>query len=267
MGELSTDILIVGGGAGGVAAALAATSLGHRVILTEETDWIGGQLTSQAVPPDEHRWIEQFGCTRRYRAFRESVRDYYRRNYPLTATALRDPALNPGLGGVSRLCHEPAIALAVMQSQLAYATSAGLLRLMLQTEPIAAETDGDRVTAVTVRRRATGEQEVITAPYILDATELGDLLPMAGIEYVTGAESQRETGEPHAVTGDAEPENVQALTWCFPLAYDPGGCHVIDRPAQYDRWRDYVPPLKPEWTGPLLDWRHPDPITLRARPR
>jgi NADPH-dependent 2,4-dienoyl-CoA reductase/sulfur reductase-like enzyme len=51
------DVLIVGGGTGGVAAALAAAGAGHRVILTEETDWIGGQFTAQAVPPDEHLWI------------------------------------------------------------------------------------------------------------------------------------------------------------------------------------------------------------------
>ena len=61
----STDILVVGGGPGGVAAALAALDRGRSVLLTEETDWIGGQLTSQGVPPDEHTWIEQFGATRR----------------------------------------------------------------------------------------------------------------------------------------------------------------------------------------------------------
>jgi len=48
------------------------------VVLTEETDWIGSQLTSQAVPPDEHRWIESFGCTARYRRFRQGVRRYDR---------------------------------------------------------------------------------------------------------------------------------------------------------------------------------------------
>ena len=67
---------------GGCAAALAAAQAGHRVVLTEESDWIGGQLTSQAVPPDEHGWIERFGCTASYRSFRNRVRDYYRRNYP-----------------------------------------------------------------------------------------------------------------------------------------------------------------------------------------
>jgi len=58
--ELECEIAVIGGGVGGYAAALAALRNGRRVILTEETRWIGGQLTSQAVPPDEHPWIEQF---------------------------------------------------------------------------------------------------------------------------------------------------------------------------------------------------------------
>ena len=61
--ELDCDVAVVGGGTGGFAAALAACRNGMRVILTEETDWIGGQLTAQGVPPDEHPWIELFGCT------------------------------------------------------------------------------------------------------------------------------------------------------------------------------------------------------------
>ena len=51
-----TDLVILGGGLGGVATALAACRNGLQVILTEETDWIGGQLTQQAVPPDEQRF-------------------------------------------------------------------------------------------------------------------------------------------------------------------------------------------------------------------
>ncbi|MCG6199607.1 FAD-dependent oxidoreductase, partial [Anoxybacillus sp. LAT_38] len=66
--ELHADLVVIGGGVGGCAAALAAAKLGRTVVMTEETSWIGGQLTSQAVPPDEHPWIEQFGCTRSYRA-------------------------------------------------------------------------------------------------------------------------------------------------------------------------------------------------------
>ena len=61
--ERRADVLIVGGGLGGVAAAIAAAGRGLDVVLSEPTDWIGGQLTSQAVPPDEHPWIETHGCT------------------------------------------------------------------------------------------------------------------------------------------------------------------------------------------------------------
>ena len=76
--ELSCDIAVIGGGTGGCAAALAALRNGKRVVLTEETDWIGGQLTAQAVPPDEHRWIEYFGRTQLYASYRNAVRRYYR---------------------------------------------------------------------------------------------------------------------------------------------------------------------------------------------
>ena len=87
MEVLRTDVAIIGGGLGACAAALAAARLGRRVILTEETHWIGGQLTNQAVPPDEHPWIEDFGATASYRALRHGIRDYYRAHLPLTAEA------------------------------------------------------------------------------------------------------------------------------------------------------------------------------------
>src|SRR5687767_3893477 len=98
--ELKCDILIIGGGTGGTAAALAAASLGKQVILTEETTWLGGQLTSQAVPPDENFALKENkpGATRRYMEYRTRVRDYYRENHPLTDAARNDPKLNPGGG-------------------------------------------------------------------------------------------------------------------------------------------------------------------------
>src|SRR5688572_24605066 len=92
--EALADLVIIGGGLGGCAAALAAARNGLRVIMTEETDWIGGQLTSQAVPPDENPWIETFGGTRSYLELRTRIRDYYRRNFPLTAEARAQAYLN-----------------------------------------------------------------------------------------------------------------------------------------------------------------------------
>lgn len=87
METLRTDIAIIGGGLGACAAALAADRLGCRVVLTEETHWVGGQLTNQAVPPDEHPWIEEFGAAASYRTLRREIRNYYRTHVPLTAQA------------------------------------------------------------------------------------------------------------------------------------------------------------------------------------
>src|SRR5882724_5332504 len=172
--EEQCDILIVGGGVGGCAAALAAARAGYRVILTEETDWIGGQLTSQATPPDEHGWIERFGCTANYRRFREGVRDYYRRYYPLNDAAKNARTLNPGNGWVSPLCHEPRVALSVLEAMLAPFVSSGRVSILRRHRANKATVDRDHVRAVTLQS-ADGTQPIeLTAPFFLDATELGD---------------------------------------------------------------------------------------------
>ncbi len=262
-----TSVLIVGGSVGGCAAAMAVASLGRRVILTEETDWVGGQLTSQTVPADEHPWAERCGCTGRYRAFRNGLRQFYREYYPLHESARREAHLNPGMSDVSRISCEPRVALHVIESMLLPYESAGTLDVRLSRRPIACDVDGDMVRSVTFLNLETGEEETVTADFILDATELGDLLPLTGTEYVSGAESQRDTDEPSALPGDADPEAVQAFTWCFPIAYDPmpGACHVIDKPREYDFWRNYVPEMTPAWTGPLLSWAATNPFTLGER--
>jgi hypothetical protein len=260
--EIAADLVIVGGGLGGCAAALAALRVGRTVLLTEPTDWIGGQLTAQAVPPDEHPWIEQFGANASYQALRQGIRAYYRRHYPLTAQAREIRQLNPGNGSVSRLCHEPRVALAVLTAMLAPHASSGRLLVLLEHEPVRTEVQGDRVRAVVVRDRRTGHERSLVAPYFLDATELGDLLPMAGVEFVTGAEAQAATGEPHAAPS-AQPENQQAITCCFAAEYLDGQDHTIDRPAEYAFWRDFVPALKPPWPGRLLDLTYSNPVTLK----
>src|SRR5436190_6406354 len=175
--ENRIDVLIAGGGTGGCAAALATARNGLNVILTEETDWIGGQFTSQAVPPDEHGWIERFGCTATYRDFRHRVREYYRAHYPLLPALRSDPRLNPGNGWVSPLCHEPRVALAILNAMLAPYMSNGQIALLLEHRAVKAEVNGDRVQAITLHDLRSGKEHTITASYFLDATELGDLLP------------------------------------------------------------------------------------------
>ncbi|MDQ3254960.1 MAG: FAD-dependent oxidoreductase [Acidobacteriota bacterium] len=255
---------IIGGGLGGLAGALAALRNGLRVVLTDETDWIGGQVTAQAVPLDEHPWIESFGCTRSYRRYRDAVREYYRRHYPLTEAARTMPHLNPGSASVTRVAHEPRVSVSVLEAMLAPYAGSGRLLVLLRHKAVAADVDGDRVRTITVKNLENGRLRTIHAPYFLDATELGELLPLTRTEYVTGFESRRQTGEPHA-PDQAQPLNMQAFTVCFAMDYVSGEDHTIERPSEYAFWRDYVPQLKPAWPGKLLSWMQPNPRTLKPR--
>ena len=262
--EFKTDILIAGGSTGGVAAAIAACRNGMSVIMTEETRWIGGQLTSQFVPPDEHPWIESFGGTALYRSYRRDVRNHYRAYFPLTAEIRAIEDFNPGGGSVSRITHEPRVSLAVLEAKLLPYIGAGLLTVLTEHDLVAADVQGNRVRSVTVRSRQTGNTHTVSATYFLDATEQGDLLPLTKTEFVTGFESRKDTGEPHAPEV-AQPDNIQSFTVCFPLAYDNARPEPIERPREYTFWRDYIPKLKPAWPGKLLSWTMSHPVTLELR--
>jgi hypothetical protein len=255
--ELRTQVLVVGGGLGGVAAALAAAEGGAEVVLTERGRWIGGQLTSQAVPPDEHPWVERFGITARYRGLRDGIRAYYREHYPLTAAARARRDLNPGASRVSALSHEPRVALAVIETTLAPHRSAGCVRVLLEHVAEAALCDGDRVRAVRLRDLANGVERVVWADWVLDATETGELLPLCGAEYVTGFESREVTGEPHA-PAVAEPLNMQPVTACFAVDHLDGQDHTIERPAEYGAWKAR---RRDGWPEGQLSLLAPDPRT------
>uniref|UniRef100_F4C6Q3 Fumarate reductase/succinate dehydrogenase flavoprotein domain protein n=1 Tax=Sphingobacterium sp. (strain 21) TaxID=743722 RepID=F4C6Q3_SPHS2 len=261
--ELKSDIVIVGGGLGGCAAALAALRHGLCVTLSEETDWLGGQLSQQGVPPDEHQWIETHGAPASYRAFRDRIRTFYKRNYPLTAEAKQRTHLNPGDGSVSRLCHEPRVAVAVLLEMLMPYLSSGKLTLLTDYRVIKAAVHQDQVTAVLVKHRHEDHELTLNGHYFIDATELGDLLPLTGTEYVTGTESKKETNELHAPEV-GKPENQQAFTMCLAMDYQQGENHVIDKPEQYDFWRDFIPKMVPSWSGKLLDLSYSNPRTLQV---
>jgi hypothetical protein len=81
---------------------------------------------------------------------------------------------------------------------------------------------------------------------------------------VTGAETREQTHELHA-QNTATPSNNQSFTFCFAMDYQEDEDHTIDKPADYDRWRSYVPALDPPWVGRLLSWDMCDPKTLGKR--
>ena len=90
--EIAADLVIVGGGLGGCAAALAALENNLRVI-PDRTDRLDRRsIDRPGRAPDEHPWIEQLGREARYQKLRQGIRDHYRRHYPLTAEARLSPS-------------------------------------------------------------------------------------------------------------------------------------------------------------------------------
>ena len=256
-------LVIVGGGLGGVSAALAALRLGQAVVLTEELDWLGGQLTAQAVPPDEYPWIESLVASQSYAQLRRAIREYYRQHLPLTPQAASGFCLNPGAGNVSTLCHEPWVAARVIDELLAPWVAQGQLRVLRRHRLLQAEVQNDRIAAVHLQNLATGEALVLQAALFIDATETGQLLEMAQVEHVFGAEAQSQTQEPHALPV-ADPWDQQAVTWCFAMDYHPGENHVIDKPEGYDRFRTLQLDC---WPNAQYSWTLSDFVTHQPRER
>lgn len=254
-----TDIAVYGGSLGGVLAAYSAAKCGFRVLLYEPTAWIGGQLTSQAVPPDEHPWIEQTGCTASYRAYRDRVRAYYRSHPDICDELKEREHFCPGGSSVSRLAHPPRLALRLLEEMLSPFRAAGLLEVFCGWELGEVETCGDEIRAITVRKGT--EEERVEAKWFLDGTDTGELIARSGCEYRTGAESRAMTGEESA-PAEGDPSDMQPVTWVAAVEDRGEGDHAIERPAEYSFFRRLRQPYDDH---PVLSMYGPDSATGRAK--
>jgi hypothetical protein len=238
--EIECDVLVAGGGTGGVAAALAACRRGCWTCLIEETDWLGGQLSAQGISAlDEHEHIESFGGTASYDTLRRSLRDHYRAQ----AGALgSDAHLNPGACWVTRLAFEPAVAARLTRALLAPHEASGRLSIFLRHKTVEVDADGARIRSLVALDLEDGTSIRFQPSIVIDATELGDLLPLAGAEYRVGAEAVAETGEAHAQPTTAKPHCIQSFTYPFAVERRPKGRkHTILEPAKYRHYRDAQP--------------------------
>jgi hypothetical protein len=233
--RLHCDVVVAGGGMGGVAAALASAHEGMRVCLTEATKWLGGQMTSQAVAAlDENRWIEDTGATRTYQELRHRIRDAYAPN--ARADQLRAD-FNPGACWVSALCFEPSVAVTVLEKMLAPHEKDGVIRVFKRTVVVDARKDDGKLRRVLVYSFDERRFTEIEGTIFIDATELGDLLPLAGASFRTGADARGQTGEPDAPE-TARPQELQSFNVPFVLALQPEPGIAIQRPSTWERDRE-----------------------------
>ena len=239
--EITCDVLVCGAGLGGVAAALRAARLGLRVCLTEEAAWPGGQITTQGVSAfDEHQYIETFGGTAAYYELRNGIRAYYRSAYRLSATVESAGPLNPGNAWVSGLSFEPRAAATVLEAMMAGPHNSGALQVFYHTRAVAAEVYSGQVRSVLTRHAESGALLRFRTRFVLDATDLGDLLPLTATPYAVGAESQADTGEPSA-PAEADPACLQFLTFPFAVEWRPGENNTIPKPDGYENNRAAQP--------------------------
>lgn len=238
--DVACEILIIGGGTGGVAAALAAARAGRNVVLLEETDWLGGQMSAQGVSAlDEHEHIEAFGGTASYYRLREMLRSHYREH---AGEAGRRADFNPGACWVTRLAFEPRVAVAVIDDLLRPHVDCGRLVIHRRMKAVAATTQGDQIRTIVAMGLDDARLVRFQPQLVIDATELGDLLPLCGVEHVTGAETVAQTGEPQAQPAEPKPHCVQSFTYTFACERrGEGENHTIAKPEKYEHYRAAQP--------------------------
>jgi len=231
MANHSYDVVVVGASFGGVAAALAAASDPNvHVALLEATDWIGGQATSQGVS----RWDEasvdllQTTCgNKSYRDLRHAISAYYHNNATLSASGESQSHFNPGFAATNYpFSVDPSVTQRVLRDLVAAA--APRLDLRLNTAVVSVRVQNGSVQGLT-----TAGGDTYTAKAYLDATDLGDLLPLAKIPWKIGAEAHSDTQEPNA-PAVAHPEWVQPITVPIAIERRDGENHTIPKPANFD---------------------------------
>ena len=256
---LNAQIIISGASLGGTLAAYSAASEGKKVILLEKTDWIGGQLTSQAVPPDEHRWIEGQGFTRSYGEYRRKVREYYRSLPGYSEEIKNTDFFCPADSEVSFIAHTPRLALSILNDMIKPHVDSGLLTVFCNARLKECITENDEIQGVIYE--IDGEEVKLVGDYYLDGTDIGDLICLSGAEYRVGAESRADTGEEDAPEV-ANPADMQSFIYTACIEDRKTGDYTIEKPEMYDEFKEMVMPYD---VHKLFSMYGPDSSTGKAK--
>lgn len=209
--EARYDLLIVGGGASGTAAGITAARMGSRVLLVEETPWLGGMLTAAGVSAVDGNHRLQGGF---FGEFCDSLAARYG-----GPDSLRT-------GWVSNVLFEPSVGNAILQ-KIAARQKSLKIRFGTRLLALAEEPGGWRATLAQGRDTLT-----VRAKVLIDATELGDVAALAGVGYDIGMDARAESGE--AIAPEESNDIVQDLTYVAILQeYDHDV--TIPQPEGYDK--------------------------------
>lgn len=214
MRELIADVLVVGGGTGGTAAAIQAARRGAKTILVSEFDWLGGMLTSAGVTAPDGNELA---------AFQTGIWGAFLRELEQRQSGGLDNAW------VSFFTYEPHIGAKIF---------ADWVKALPNLQWIQGETP-EKVLRIDHRILAVEFQSVrVEAKITIDATELGDLLELGSIPYRWGWELQSEFNEPSAPIEHSKLTQtypVQAPTWVVVMRdFGNSKAAEIPKPANCD---------------------------------
>ncbi len=193
--NVSYDVVVVGAGSGGTAAAIQAARMGSSVAIVEETDWIGGQMTSSAVSAmDDKPSDRQNGI---YKEFIDRIQAYYKlKNKSTNTCKFRDTSV----------CFEPSVGQKILKQMLYQSRN---VTVYTRTPVNLVMKVGDKVNGLQTENGLTFNSKVV-----IDATEYGDVLPLAGAAYRVG----------NSVSDNINPTAcIQDITYTAVIKKYPGG--------------------------------------------
>ncbi|MGC6503142.1 MAG: FAD-dependent oxidoreductase [Flavobacteriaceae bacterium] len=164
-----TDVLVIGGGTAGTAAAISSARMGVKTMLINETPWLGGMLTSAGVSAVDGNTKLLSGI---WGEFRDSLVIRYQ-----GANQLKT-------GWVSNHMFEPSIGAQIFWN-MAHKENFLITKMETSWDSIIQSADGWRVFASNKHT-----QFEIKAKQVIDATELGDVAKAVGIPYSIGMDSR-----------------------------------------------------------------------------
>ena len=203
------DVVIVGGGAGGTSAAIQSARNGAKTLLIEETNWLGGMLTSAGVSAIDGNYKLPSGF---WGEFKDSLVSHYG-----SLEALKT-------GWVSNVLFEPKVGNEILKSitqneknlKILYSTS---------TQSVSKH-DGNNFNYQIKTSEGTFFSKIL-----IDGTELGDLLPMLDDDYDVGMDSNEMYDE--NIAPEIKNDIIQDLTFVMILK-NYNKKVKIDKPEGYD---------------------------------
>ena len=219
MKKIATEVLVVGGGAGGIAAAISASRYGVKTILATEFSWLGGMLSCAGVAAPDGNELAPWH-TGLWGAYLKELKKRQ----------------NKGLdnGWVSLFTYHPGC-------------GAKIFADWVEKEPNLIWIKNCQARSVIKQNnRLVGvrfDDLLVEAKITIDATELGDLLALTETSYRWGWESFNEFDEPSLnpnfqsncdLPSLREKYPVQAPTWVFILQNRDKASKTITPSPNYD---------------------------------